>query len=151
MTFEEAGIIAEVVSAIAVVVSLLYLAVQIRHSSLINEATTRTHLTELSQNILYNGTDHAEIFAKANAGESLTDAERIKITFFYRAAFRGFENYVYQRNLGLFDEREWKGISTAIGETMLKSYVQEEWRAVRQHYSEALQAMLDPLVRELEK
>ena len=150
MTLEAVGIIAEVIGAAAVVVSLLYLATQIKHASIIDKANTRTELTSVSQNILFNGTVHAEIMVKATAGESLTDAERMTLTLFNRAVFRGFENYVYQRRVGLFDESEWNGIHTGIKNTLAKTYAQEDWRAVREQYSDLLRETLDPMVPDVD-
>ena len=72
------------------------------------------------------------------------------LTLFNRAVFRGFENYVYQRRVGLVDESEWNGIYTGMRNALRKGYAQEDWRAVREQYSGALQDTLDPLVPDVQ-
>ncbi len=149
MPLELIGVIAEVVSAAAVVISLAYLALQIRSSAIIDKARTRTELTGVSQNILYHAAGHAELMLRAYSGEALTPGERFQLTLINRAVFRGFENYVYQRRYGLFDESEWGGIYRGMQRTLARPYVQEDWRAVRDQYSDALRETLDPLVADV--
>lgn len=83
MNWEAIGVIAEIVGAIAVVVTLIYLSVQIRlarkdsqvqgsSSSLVQYANWRSHLL--------NKSDLAKAVTKANQGEELTEDEALRVT-----------------------------------------------------------------------
>ena len=59
----------DVIGAIAVVVSLIYLAVQIRQNNLLMRATAKQSLTEASQNMIYKMSDYPECWVKLMSGE----------------------------------------------------------------------------------
>ena len=74
----------------------------------------------------------------------------IEVSYLNRQALRGYENYVYQRKLGLFDDTEWEGVYATIEDHFSVAETQEDWRAYRHQYSAALRKHLDPLVPDLE-
>lgn len=146
INWDAAGVFAEIVGAAAVVVSLGYLAIQIRHSATINRATIRTQLTERSAKAIEFYAERSEIVRKVSESEPLTDTERIELSAVHRIFFRGFENYCYQRNSGLFEDSEWDGMLETIRASMTNEYAHEDWRAYRLQYSPPLRAIIDPLV-----
>ena len=82
MNWEYAGIVAEIVSAAAVVITLAYLAVQIKLSREASQVETSYTTVELYGNWrshLIENNEIATIIAKANCGEELTPAEDIRI------------------------------------------------------------------------
>lgn len=146
MNWDAFAAIADLVTAIAVVISLLYLALQLRHSSQINKATIRSELSKSVQDVLLGSPQFSEQILKALTGDKLTSRERFDVTMFNRTTFRIFENSVYQKKLALFDKSEWEGMMNSMKAHLAQPHVQEDWRAVRDQYSGALQALLDPLV-----
>jgi len=150
VTIETAALVAQIIGAAAVVVSLLYLAVQIRDSSKINKATTRSHLTELSENILFKGAEHAEVLHKAYSGEQLTGLEMATVTWFFRAVFRGYENYVYQHHHGFLDEQEWRAFRFVMKDTFARPIAREVWGKVENHYSERLRMVVAAIIAEVD-
>ncbi len=85
MNWDAAGVIAEIIGALAVVITLIYLSVQIRlarkesqvqgtYSSVDLYANWRSHLI--------NNADLADVIAKANADEKLTDGETMRVAAF---------------------------------------------------------------------
>ena len=150
MNWDAIGAIAELTAALGVIITLIYLAIQIRNSTTVDRANIRANLTAGSHNVLAHAAENAEIFVKINTGEELTDAERLRVAMFHRMAFRSYENYTYQHNLGLLDDSEWKGFFFAIEAFFKEPYAREDWRALRQQYSPAFQKLVDPLVPELD-
>ncbi|MGR8949485.1 MAG: hypothetical protein ACU84Q_15675 [Gammaproteobacteria bacterium] len=102
MNWDALGAFAELIAAIGVIVTLGYLAIQIRNSAMVDRANIRANLTQGSMNVISHAKQDAEIFIKTNNGETLTDVERMRLTMFHRMAFRNYENYAYQHKLGLF-------------------------------------------------
>jgi len=82
MSLEEAGAIAEIVGALAVVFTLIYLSIQIRESSKTNRLVATQSLLERSTDVWAQGLYVPEARAlrqKFSSGESLTDAEKSDI------------------------------------------------------------------------
>jgi hypothetical protein len=82
MDWAAIGVVSEVIAAVAVVVSLVYLATQIRQGTKIARATTRNAIAEsaqaLSQDVIENA-DMAEIFVKHLNGEELNAVAMLRM------------------------------------------------------------------------
>jgi len=110
MTLQDLGNLGEFVGAIGVIVTLAYLAVQIRQSSLSTRANIRQAIA--GQQIAYingRGTDPAlrTGFRKMANGEELTPDEQQACTFHSIAGIRLFESYHAQHAAGIFGEKDW--------------------------------------------
>ena len=102
MNIQDLGAIGELVGGIAVIASVIYLAIQIRHgisgyqSNAITEATN--HFSNLQLAIASNE-DILRAWGKAEAGEPLDPLEQRRIVVVINAFFIGFENlYTQCRN-----------------------------------------------------
>lgn len=85
MNWEAIGAIGEIMGALAVVSTLLYLSVQIRQyqSSSIAEGSSKGHeLHSTWRNTIVQNTETAEALAKANNGVKLSERERVQLEFF---------------------------------------------------------------------
>jgi len=81
MNWEAIGAIGEIVGAMAVVASLVYLATQIRQSTKVARSATRNAIAESAQRLgqdFIDDTGMAEIFVKHISGEELTPVEAIR-------------------------------------------------------------------------
>jgi RNA polymerase-interacting CarD/CdnL/TRCF family regulator len=82
MNWEAIGAIGEIVGAFAVVVSLIYLALQIRHSRKAAEAQSTISTADMAsrwRGMLLQNSDLSDTLAKANSNETLSPSERIKL------------------------------------------------------------------------
>jgi hypothetical protein len=144
MNWSAIGAVGEAFGAIAVLVSLIYLATQIRQNTRMMKSTVRQQITSDSQELLFKLAEHADVAAKAAVGEDLTPAESFQARVVLRAMFRGWENYAYQHQHGLLDPSEWRGIRETMRRLMLTSQLaRDEWLSTRDEYSDALQTTLD--------
>ena len=111
MTIQDWGAIGEIVSAIAVVATLAYLAAQIRHS----ERTTRAQLSQsFSSDInavnlmIANDVSWFEIFRKAGDSlDTLTPDEQGRYSFLELSVCRTIEPLYLHYLKGLVDEDVW--------------------------------------------
>ena len=108
MNWEAVGAVAELVGALAVLVSLLYLASQIRQST----ATTRVQTV---QHLLTSDTASADsmiagplpaVLAKLESGERLTPSEVSTYTLYMRGRVTEAWQVFYQRQNGMIEEPE---------------------------------------------
>lgn len=82
MNREAAGVIAETAGALAVVIMLIYLSVQVRlarEESQVRGTCSSVDLYAHWRSHLINNSDLANTVAKANRGESLTDGEKMRV------------------------------------------------------------------------
>ncbi len=146
MNWSAIGAVGETLGAIAVLVSLIYLARQIRQNTRMMKSTVRQQLAAASQGVLLKMAEHADVGAKVALGEDLTPAENIRMRLLLRATFRGWENYAYQHQQDLLDPSEWRGVRENMRRGMLAlPLARNEWLSTRDEYSDVLQKTLDAL------
>ena len=106
MNWDAIGAVAELVGAIGVIASLVYLAAQIRQGAKAQRAAT---LQAVSESITQAGEELARdervgLFLRGmNEFSSLNGEERFRVHLVLVGLFRRFENLVLQEELGLVD------------------------------------------------
>ena len=106
MTLQDWGSIGEILGAVAVLCSLIYLAVQIRQNTRSVEANTMQDLSEAYKNVLLTvATDPilAPIMLKQANGIELTEEEDFRIGAFHAVIWRAMENMFLQAQRGTID------------------------------------------------
>ena len=112
MNWEAAGAVGEIVGAFAVVLTLIYLAIQIRHSiratkALVRESATNSMVQDIRAT--YQDKDLLSAYVKLQNGESLSNTEEYCVRQESAAWLRTYENMHYQYRKGFLDEEEWQG------------------------------------------
>ena len=113
MTLQDLGNLGEFIGAIAVVISLVYLAAQIRqntralHSSSYAQSAEQLWLFNLA--IAQDG-DLARIWAEYTAGEPLTREDMTRLEASLACMFFGMENLFRQYERGLLDPDTWENV-----------------------------------------
>jgi hypothetical protein len=113
MTLNELGNIGEFISSIGVIVSLVYLAVQIRKNT--DTERTSTYQSVVSDfgslnRTMSSNADLSYLFVKAmeNFGD-LDSNEKARVSQLFFATFHYFENMYYQYRKGYLEEDVWRG------------------------------------------
>ena len=132
MNWEAIGAVGEIVGALAVFLTLLYLAVQLRQNSLIAKATIRENRTDSSQTIILALKNETELLSKT---EPLNEEEALRFNLLMRAMFRDAEAYSYQNRLGLLDESEWNAMRNTWRDMFSSQRVREYWEVLKAQYS----------------
>ncbi len=110
MTIMELGAIGEFIGAIAVVVTLIYLAFQMRQNTNALKLNTAGSVTEELQEmfaLLASNQELAEIFVTASQESSLQGAERVRFNTFTHNLVRVYENAFLQWRAGVIDPAHW--------------------------------------------
>ena len=151
MTLSDLGNLGEFISAFAVVLSLLYLAIQIRHNTRQVRASAFQEVTRGWQEFLYamSSDDRMAIWAKGLVDpNTLNQEEAMKNHALVRAYLRGIENDYYQYRQGTFDATAWKGYLNSFRKDGLShSGFRASWESQREHFGSGFAALVD---RELE-
>jgi hypothetical protein len=142
MSLEDASFVAQIVAAAAVVVSLIYVGVQIRQNTratklaavqAVEEAIGRTEQLIISDGSFAEALKHG---MAATAAE-LSDTDRIRLNVFYRHALRAFQSAHYQYRHSALDESVWGPQAKSL------AAIFQADRGLREHFA-VEKYMLDP-------
>ena len=117
MNWQVAAAISEVVGAIAVIVSLIYLAFQVRQNTRALRGATLDAITNHQQDELRWSADMAPIWKKVfQSPDDLTFEESWQASEWLNAAFTARQNEYFQFRHGLLDEEVWALTTDQAGE-----------------------------------
>lgn len=106
--------IAEIVAAIGVIVSLIYVAIELRANTAAVRATTAQSITASSRDFLMDIALDEEFSRIRSLGQrdlsSLTDLEAERFTTYARGDWLYFQNMWIQWTLGAVDDRVWGSV-----------------------------------------
>lgn len=152
-SLEDLGNLGEFVGAVGVVVSLIYLALQLRHNTSSVRAASFNEMVQNSLRLLEHGFRDAEFagfLAEAeNDPTGLDAAGRVRWDSYMMAVFRHFGNLVYQHRVGALDEQMWQSYRRDLKEH-LRSPAWAAWFGEhRTVFSESLIEEVADLVEEI--
>ncbi len=148
MNWDAISAIGEIVGAAAVVVSLLYLAVQIRDQ---NRQARLLAMHDMSREMrdvtkILASEDMTDIFVRANAShDSITEAESVRFAILVTNMFRAWENAFLENKNGHLDSGVWKTLSQDYGQPMAAPSLQHIWNLRRENYDPEFRAYVDNL------
>ena len=114
MSWEAIGAIGEATGAIAVVLSLIYLAIQIRNQTNESRAATVHEISEAHRESVAAISDGplADIFVRASEDyESLSSADALRMIGFVYRFFKVWEEAYILHRAGRLDDRVWEPMS----------------------------------------
>ena len=145
MTWDAVGAIGEIIGALAVLVTLIYLAKQISQNSNMMKATIKEQRAAATQVQIQRRIDLADLLAKSASGGALSPSEEFQIQTFFRGTMRNYETYFQQYSSGLFDEAEWAGITKGLVKLLLDPTAKKEWNSTSSEFSEDFQKFIESL------
>jgi hypothetical protein len=132
----------EIVSAIAILISLVFLGLEINQSNILAKASIRQSLNETDMEIYQMQMDQESItkaLFKIEKGTPLDDYEEYMVIQFQAYNFRDFDNSFYQYRLGLFDENNWQAYRRIIKKLLKDRYVIKMLEKERTNFSQEFQ------------
>jgi hypothetical protein len=146
MSWEALGTIAEIVSAVAVVVSLIYVATQIRHNTrqmrvAAHDGTnrdlrqlTRTILTSRLTGVMTRGCEDPD---------SLDDDQKLEFAYLMFDLFKAFENLHYHYLHGTLGDDAWRGWVQFIKQYAIAPGAQRYWSVRREIFASDFRDLID--------
>mgnify|MGYP001820437114 CR=1 FL=1 len=104
MNWEAGAAIAEIVAAMAVIASLIYLAAQMRQNNELLRSESRQALVTNDVTSLSANFQNADVFAKYIAGKSLSAEDQLRLSFMFALDLRNREFEYFQYTNGILDE-----------------------------------------------
>ncbi len=143
--------IADVLAAVGVIASLLYVGYQVRETRKAVRSATAQARTDLGVQLISSRwtSDISDILVKSlEHPDALTSAERFKLKSFFSAHVRFCQNLHYQQKQGLLDEYFSFGIARTTA-YWVRNYpwAAEEWESVQAMVPEEFVAFIDDELR----
>jgi len=139
MNWDAVGAMGETAGAVAVLVTLFYLALQVKHATSEARASARQAVAQMNVDSLavsFNPEVLSAAAMKATLGDVLTPEEHSNYVRWILSRMRVLENAYYQHRRGLLDEEEWTGYMAIIaGLAGPTSYAYQHWKWAERSYS----------------
>ena len=149
LTIQDWGAVGEIVGGFAVVLTLIYLAMQLRQTSrslqITNSDAASAMNAEVFQELISNA-EFVDLYRKGLAGlDSLDEAERLRFVLFCNKAMRFFENTWFLHIDDALAPGACTGKSAAYRRCFSAPGLQEAWALNRNLFSKAFVAFVDGL------
>jgi len=145
------GAVAELLGALGVIASLVYLAGQVRNAGRVGrEEAARSVMAKLNSTMAFlaSGPDKADLWVRGSGGfANLKDeAEIVQFSGFLLTFFRAYEELYFYRKAGI--EFDWGGFDSQVRAT-INAPGGRDWWATRGHYfSREFQAEIESYLRD---
>ena len=145
-------IIVELTSVVAIIFSLVFLALEVKQSNQLAKAEIRQALNVTDMEV-YKVQMEEDIIAKAlykiNKNIPIDDYEEYQLNEFQRFNFRDFDNSFYQYRIGLFDENVWFAYRRIIKSLLTENYIMIMWGNSNQSFSIEFQDEVNNILKEI--
>ena len=153
-TIQALGSLGEFVSALAVVISLIYLGRQMQQNTTSVRAASFNSMVENSIRLLEHSFRDSEFAAYLHRAEtdpaSLNPSDLVRWDSYMTAAYRHFDNLVYQYRVGALDRQMWESYERTLRSHLRTPSWGAWFRANRHLFSDALQSQVIQVLAELE-
>ncbi len=133
MTLEQWAYIGEIIAAVAVIASLVYLGIQVRQSNVLSRAQTRQSMIQMAQQEILAIAQDPTIWT-AFTKEEITDEEKIKLHEWLIASMRQREYEWFARNDGVIDSAMFGAYSGVIPLLLGTERTRRWWAVHRQEH-----------------
>jgi len=148
MNWDAIGAVGEIIGAFAVVISLVYLAVQIRRQSKESRAAAMHEIAVGFRESIasFSSSELAELFVKAKADvELLTEKEKFQLITSFARALRLWEEAYLVHEKGRLEEDLWVPIVDQLSALMDHAGVKYVWKMRKEFYNERFRTFVDEL------
>ena len=154
MSLEQLANIAEVIGVVVVVLTMIFLTLQMRQNTktLRSAAAQNAHeMAEAMYSPVIADADLADLILRGMRDPAtLSEVETARFTAFWQNAFFTTQNWFYHQKAGVLDEGIWRGWSNIVTDVYQTPGVRRFWKLRRRYYSDDFRAYLetDLFVRE---
>jgi hypothetical protein len=146
MNLNDLANLGQIVGAIGVMITLVYLAVQIRGNTKVASAQARHALSEFVLRISIFRAEHADRFAKLESGAELTDGDRQFRYWSHVQFLLHAETYFHHHELGLMPDAHWRGYARYMTKYIQWRGFREVWDDIGPSFSEDFARWVDGLL-----
>jgi hypothetical protein len=146
MNLSDLANLSQIIAAMGVVISIVYLAVQIRGNTKVVSAQARHGLSEFALRFSIFRAEHADRFAKLESGVELTNGDRVFQYWSHVQLLLHAETYFHHHELGLIPDAHWRGYARYMTKYIQSPGFREVWDDIGPGFSEDFARWLDALL-----
>jgi hypothetical protein len=139
MNWDAVSAIGQVVGALFVGVTLVYLALQLRQNTAALRASTFLAISSsmgATMEVLATHADLAPLIIKAQSGlDALSDADKVRFGFLMMMTYRRLETVVIQRHLGFIDLDLTEGFERSALSALASTGARQWWEGAKSAFS----------------
>ena len=147
LTLEYTYFIAEIIGVIAVVISLIFLAIEVRQNTHAIKLSTLHDVKETIRevNSTWAGSgDLAEIMYQGfKDSDALSGANKVRFYTTMHNLYLGYENLYHQRQAGALDPKHWSGMAQHIIDASSVPGLRAYWEARKHWFTEDFRNFMD--------
>jgi hypothetical protein len=151
MWLEQAALLAEIIGGFAMVVTLIYLAIEVRRNTAATRSATyqaQTDSTVALQAVLANDPELAALIPKANEDiDSISPGEHLQLQYFYTSHFNLWHSAFLNKQEGLLSEPAWnvwhRGMTLILGNQIA---CRQAWLQIAEIYDAEFQAYVNSII-----
>ena len=151
LTLEQVSYLAEIIGVIVVVISIIYLAIQVRQNTKATQISATQEFVGAYNSFareLAQTEEMADIWIRGNVDfQSLTNSESIRFSALIGQWFRLIASAYTQWQKGAFDNEFWSGIETSLVDTMSATGAKQVWDYRKQWYGNDFQELVNAIVK----
>lgn len=149
MTIQDWGAIGELVGGVAIIISLIYVGLQIRQNTKATQISAAHSYLDTQNGFigLINQSDSlADILDRgANGLDKLQGGEIIQFSAFHDQCFSSFQTFYIEWHDGVLDDRLWEYYKHALADVMTHEGIQTWWSNRKHWYHPAFQAYVEQI------
>jgi len=150
MSLDQGALLAEIIGAIAVVASLIYLTVELRTQSKMNRLASANDLATQWSGLMISMHDSAElseIWLKGTSDfDSLGPVSKLRFSAFFGRFLRNSEALYFRVLDKTLDQTIWRGIERTIRDLLCLPGSQAWWETRKHWYTDDFQSLVSDLI-----
>jgi hypothetical protein len=146
MTLEEAAYLAEIIGVVFVVVTLIYLSVQVGQGTELLRSESRQAQVTNDQNGVYKLVEHPDLGRLFAQKDTPTFEEKAKLQFWIIGQMRAREHEWLQHRSGAMDEDTWLSYRDVIYFLLGTERARALWHLCRPYFNPDYVAMVDEMM-----
>ena len=146
MNWDAIGAVSDLIASLAVLASLIYLAIQVRHGIATSKATAYQEIYRDLRASVQQGTS-SEIIPKLFRGEKLTSAELSELPKILLLNMRAYENWWVQHRDGILSDEIFEAYISHLTITMRSRIAQKWWLEKRPKFVPGFEIYVNQIIR----
>lgn len=149
MSLEQITNVADILGNFVVVVTLIYLAIQVRQSSAILRSDSRQSQVNTDQNGVYLFVQYPELASYFSQEETPSFEQKTKLTFWIIAQMRAREHEWLQYKSGALDEETWLSYRNVVYFLLGTERSRAVWEVCNQYFNPDFVEMVNQMMNDV--
>ncbi len=149
MTLEQYAYLAEIIGVIIVVVTLLYLSIQVRQGAHLMRSESRQALLNNQREVLLSYLDNMDLFDRMASQQELSRADQRRFAVLWIANMRNREHEWFQYKDGILDEATWLSYRKILQLTLASKRARTWWNKAKMAFDSDFVETVDLFIGEI--